>query len=285
MKLDKIWLAMLILPVCLGGCTANKVASQWRNGNFIADGSDNEWQVAPQYYDEKQRLAIRVTNDAEALYLSIATSDESIKRQLLMAGLTIWLDPKGGKDRIFGIHLPGSDPAGPRPRPQDKGGGPPAEDNGSHRGVRRHLLPPVGPPSDLSITYADATGPLTMRLSEVRRTGIDIGVGQSPAKRLVYEFTIAFNAAPCLSGLAPEMVVGIGIMAGASKQGGPQAGSRGGAPVGPGGVVPGPGFDGGINAMNGPRQGGGPGGGPGAGEKSGSLEVWLQVRLAERTRG
>jgi hypothetical protein len=285
MTLDTIWLAMLILPVCLGGCTANKVVSQWRNGNLIADGSDSEWQVAPQYYDEKRRLAIRVTNDAEGLYLSITTSDESIKRQLLMAGLTIWLDPKGEKDRIFGIHLPGSGPAGPRPKPQDKGSLPPAGDNGSHRGAKRDLLPPVGLPTELSITYADTTGPLTMRLSEVRRTGIDIGVGQSPARRLVYEFTIAFNAAPCLSGLAPEMVVGIGVVAGASKQGRPQAGSRGGAPGGPGGIMPGPGFDDGVNAMNGPPPGGGPGGGPGAGKKSGSLEVWLQVRLAGRAKG
>jgi len=118
---------------------------------------------------------------------------------------------------------------------------------------------------------ADTTGPLTMTISEVRRTGIDIGVGQAGRGRLVYEFNIAFKAAPSLGGLKPGKVVGIGVLIGGSAQDGPGKGSHGG-PMGASG------FDGGFGGP-----GGGMAGGPGAGgfrKKDETFEVWLQVRLA-----
>jgi hypothetical protein len=287
-KLDAMRLGLLVLLVYLGGCTANKVTSQWRDGDIITNGSDSEWRVVPQYYDGDRPVAIRVTNDAKALFLCISTSDEAVKRQLRMTGLTLWFDPQGEKNRIFGIHLPGSEPPGPRRGARPEAGGmPPARNRGGASPDKEPILPPVGPLNELSITYSDATGPLTMTLDEVRHTGIDIGVGQPPGGRLVYEFAIAFKAAPSLCGLAPGMVVGLGVLAGTSGKQNPKRSTSGGetgpgGPGGPGGGMRGPGPGNGGTMSGGPMGGGGPGG-PGPGEKSESLAVWLQVRLADRT--
>jgi hypothetical protein len=117
-----------------------------------------------------------------------------------------------------------------------------------------------------------------MTISEVRRTGIDIGVGRTGDGRLVYEFNIAFRAAPSLGELEPGMTVGIGILAGGFGRNGPGRGLPGG-PMGP------VGFDGGPG---GPGAGSGMRGSPGArgfAKKDNPIEVWLQVRLAGPAMG
>lgn len=284
MILKEIWIGLLAVLVCVGGCTANKVTSRWRDGDIVANGSDSEWQFVPQYYDEKRPVSIRVTNDAEALYLCITTSDEAIKRHLRMAGLTLWFDPMGENERVFGIHLPGDESRASRQRPRPGAGRvPSAEDHGGRSLPNEPALSPFEAPNKLAVTYAGATGPLTMTLVEVRRTGIDIGVGQLPGGRLVYEFGIAFKAAPSLSGLAPRKVVGIGILAGALEKDRPEKRSSKGL-TGTGnhwGGMEGGGSGEGMGTLPGGPMGERPGG-PGPGKMKDSLEVWLQVRLADR---
>jgi hypothetical protein len=269
MKQTMINVGWLLILFAVGGCTANKVAGHWRDQGVAADGDDREWREAPQYYDSDRQLVIRVTNDATIISLCLATGQADLAQRLLRGGLTVWLDPQGGEKHVFGIHLPdshtetftpGRGHGAPKPKPRDKQPPPP-------RGKPQHLEPL----KQLAVTYSDATGPLTMTISEVRRTGIEIGVGQTGDGRLVYEFNIAFRAAPSLGQLKPGMTVGIGILTGGFGQNGPGRGLPGG-PMGPAG------FDGGL---------GGPGSGmrgaPGPrafGKKDKPIEVWLQVRLA-----
>ena len=142
----------------------------------------------------------------------------------------------------------------------------------------------VQSPQTLSITYQDATGPLEMTLEEVRRTGIDLGVHQGPDGYRVYEFKIAYSAAPCLADMADKSLLGLGIQAGAGKNNRPDnvgrtsaqppGGGRGGSPGGP---PPGGGMDGGPMGRGGPSDG--PGRQAGGG---GDAIQWMQVVLASR---
>ncbi|VTR67749.1 hypothetical protein DESC_610332 [Desulfosarcina cetonica] len=81
--------------------------------------------------------------------------------------------------------------------------------------------PAVRLPESLRITYQDATGPLSMTMDEVRRTGIDIGVARGSDGRLCYEFKIAFRADPSLEGFRPGMCLGLGIQSGSAADGHP----------------------------------------------------------------
>ncbi len=292
LKQNAIKIVLLFSIVFQGGCSVNKVACHWRGYDIVANGYENEWQGSPQYYDKKRQLAIRVTNDVEALFLCVSTSDKALKKRIRMSGLTVWLDPQGGKEQIFGIHLLGGDTKRP-----DRGSGPgagafrPADDRG--RPEENEQKPPFSETlEELEISYWGATGPLKMRIDEVQRTGIDIGIGPPEGGRMVYEFNIGFKAAPSLSGLKPGMIVGLGIQTGASKPDGRKRASSGDqmGQGGPGGGMGGPGSGGG---MGGPGPGGGMDrggmgrgpGGSGPHDKNDLFEVWLQVQLADRTKG
>ena len=276
MKQTMINVGWLVLLIAAGGCTANKVAGHWRDHGVVADGDDREWRKAPQYYDSDRQLVIRVTNDATIISLCVATGQADFAQRLRRGGLTVWLDPQGGEKHLFGIHLPDSDTEtvtpghghrAPKPKPRDKQVPSP-----------RGKPPRLEPLKQLAVTYSDATGPLTMTISEVRRTGIEIGAGRTGDGRLVYEFNIAFRAAPSLSELKPGMIVGIGILTGGFGQNGPEQGLPGG-PMGP------PGFD---SGPGGPGPGSGMRGSPGArafGKKDKPIEVWLRVRLAGTAMG
>ncbi|MGD9221956.1 MAG: hypothetical protein PVH22_01845 [Desulfobacteraceae bacterium] len=271
MKQTMINVAWLILLIAVGGCTAIKVAGHWRGHNVVADGDDREWQDAPLYYDDDRRLIVRVTNDATIISLCVAVGRKDLIERFQRGGLTVWFDPQGGEQRVFGIHLPDKDtemfPRGPGPavsglKPRDRQAPPP--------GGKPPLLEPL---KQLAVTYSKATGPLSMTISEVRRTGLDIGIGRTRDGRLVYEFNIALRAAPSLSELKPGMNVGIGILTDGFGQDGPKRGS----PRGPMGIAdfgggpggPGPGGD--MRASPGAR---------GFGKRDKPFEVWLKVTLA-----
>ena len=262
------------------------VAGIWRDQDITANGIDSEWKGAPQYYNKDRGVSIRVANDTRGLYLCVSASKDEMNRQFRMGGLTIWVDPQGGKEKVFGIHLPGAEAGGPgfRPRPGEGDFRPPNEKGYPDLTKKESSpleMPPPQLPGELEITYQNSTGPLKMRMDEVRRTGIDLGVGQDQTGRLVYEFSIGFQADTCLSNLKPGMVVGVGIQSSQGKKDqrkkmtadfrtgqtdgrqwwGPDAGT-GMGPPGPGGGMPG-----------GPGMHGPPGG------RNNPLEIWLKVQL------
>ncbi|WP_319405739.1 hypothetical protein [uncultured Desulfosarcina sp.] len=285
MRLKRIALGIGLLMLFLfqAGCAVHKLTAHWCNYNIAANGCDNEWQEIPQYYDEGRQIAVRMANHAEALFLCISISDNALKKQNGLGRLTIWLDPQGGKAKTFGIHLSSGDPKGPTLGSRSETGVMrPTDDRGSSMG-NQPKLPSVVPLKKLEITYKDTTGPLKMTMDEVHLTGIEIGVGQSKEGRLIYEFDIGFQAAPCLSGLEPGMDIGVGIQINT-----PEKESRKRAPTngqmgrgGPGG------------GMSGPGPGGSAGGrvfshaseGLHLGEENDPFEVWLQVQLANRASG
>jgi hypothetical protein len=140
---------------------------------------------------------------------------------------------------------------------------------------------PVKPLESVFITYADTTGPLKMDMVEVRKTGLNIGVGRDSGGRWIYEFNIPFKADSCLADLGPGAIVGIAIQSGETERGGekpPSIGSPGGGMGGPepGGGMRMPGGPGG--GMGGGTPGGEPGGPPNSGDSKG-FEIWIRVTL------
>ena len=202
-KIHTVIIGLFFVQLLHTGCATHKVASHWRNDVIVVDGSEEEWPIAPQYYDEDTNTSIRVMNDAEAVYVCFTTNDESLKRKLMVTGLTLWIDSAGGKKESFGVHLSG---AGPRHRVKP--------DRGDTHQEVKNVRPPqllLETPQKLGITRLDTIGPLTVTVSEAREMGVHVGAGQPDGRRFVYEYKIRFTAGPSLSALSPGMVMGIGI--------------------------------------------------------------------------
>ena len=268
-----------------------QIAGTWKHTEIVANGIDNEWPGDPLLVDDDLQMAIRMVNDNQSLALCIEMGSEDLKGHPHMDGLTVWIDPKGGKAEVFGIHVRGGSSMGPGPRPPAEAGTAPPTDRDHRRpGEKQPQVPPMEQLEQAAITYCDATGPLTMSMDEIRRTGIDIGVGHGTGRSLVYEFNIAFKAGPSLEDLKPGMVIGIGILSGGAEPEGrktaaadgdkPQDGppGRGGGP-GPGGPMGRPG-----GMMGGGETGSGHGGPP-SGAKQDHAGVWFQVQLAGGVQG
>ncbi len=290
---------VLFAAGCFWGCAATPLITCGpKQSAIVADGRMEEWPAEPQFVDEDTRLSLSALSDPQSLSLCVAFGggDDETGRPPKMGGgdLTVWIDPAGGKEKVFGIHLSGRGPGrGPGGRmPHGKNAAPPA-DKDAKPGGKPPQMPGEKVVQQVSITYEDTTGPLTMTMEEVRQTGIDIGVGQGPGGTEVYEIDIAFQAGPSLEKLAPGLLIGVGITRdkagdkGGKPHGSDDGGFQNGPPDGggggrrPGGSMGGP-PGGGMGG--GPMGGGGAGGAP-SGKKEDHSCTWFKVALAHTTKG
>ena len=275
------------------GCGPVRLDSRWLDRQIVVDGDDDEWQDA-KLYVEDWPIDVGVLNDGEYLYLCMTTADRNLQREVLMRGLELWMDPKGGRRKAVGIRFPqgmaergqeGEEPGG---FGRGRGGmrGPP--------GRGRNMLDPSEDERQLdperfmaAMKRLGVSGELVLLESEddegrrklvSRDDPLQIRVAYDRG-RLVYEARIPLtNAEHPLSLLQVSAGdrVGVGFKSAKmdmSRMMARRGGRRGGGM--PGGVMPGGGMDaGGMGGMRGAR-----GGGMGAMEAS--FEKWGAVQLAK----
>ncbi len=288
-------MACLFVAVSLlAGCSGAKVASQWRSDKIVTNGSDDEWPGTPQYYDKEKRVVVKIMNDDDSIYICFSANDREVKKKLMMAGLTVWIDPEGGKERKYGVRLSMK----PRGRPTKFSGENRERVTKEDRErISKEGPPPFEAPEKLEVIHPFADGPFDMTIEEARHAGVEVGVGQ-PNGRLVYEYRIRTEGENFVLSLDTGATVGIGIESGKMDKGkmmgkdGAHGGGGGGGYGRRGGGMGGPGGGG----MGGPGKGGmgGPGGGGTGGPTRGGgrpdlkemgepFEVWLKVEWALET--
>ena len=264
------------------GCGTTKINSNRLSNDFNANGSDDDWTSTPQYYDQKNNVAIRVSNDDDSIYLCFSASSEEVTRQIAMSGLTVWLDPEGGEKKRYGVRLGDNKPPGHPPGMK--------QEKASEPGNRPKERGPEDKPfqfqaaEKIGIILPGDPAPIEMKAAEAEKLGVEFA-RQCEKGRAVFEFKIRIYGRQSAFEMPPLEQLGIGFVAGMSRDSkGPD---RSGFPSrAPGLVEEGPselGFGPG-GGMGGGMGGGPPGGfggkGPG-GEKFGKpYEVWLNVRLA-----
>jgi hypothetical protein len=100
----KIFVLVLFGSVIVS-CNQIKLESDWADQEITLDGKLEEWQenlVVPR----NSRIGIGLMNDRNYLYLTLTTMDRSSIMQILSQRFTVWIDPKGGKNRHFGFTYP-----------------------------------------------------------------------------------------------------------------------------------------------------------------------------------
>jgi uncharacterized membrane protein YgcG len=259
-------LAAVILA--LAGCASfNTYTTESRplTQPITIDGRTDDWQ-GELFVVPGERMMIGFVNDGHFLYVAVLVEEAFQRNLVLYQGLTVWFDPKGGKEKAFGIRYPLGLPPGERPAPK--------------MGAEGEGLTPVDLPegalAELEIIRSEKEPPQRIRVADLK--GVEVKVTPSTGL-LVYEMKIPLAADadhPVAVGTLPGRTVGIGFETPKFDASSIPRNSGGGMPGGGGGRGGG-GGGGGRGGMGG---GGGMGGRGGMMGLAEPLKIWAIVQLA-----
>lgn len=274
--MQRYYRGLLLTGICcllflIAGCNETEIRSIWRqpNQNNLTTISDDS---RPMIYFDEQKIGVGFQNDADNLYIFLKTGDRATMGKVMRGGLTIWLDSKGKKNKVFGIHYPlGFQGSGHFMRSEWS-----STDTSNERRprftARMDTLEILGPSKDER-----------HRISRENEFGLMAAFSDS-MDRMTYELTIPLKAtieSPYAIATKPGDVIGIGFetakidmpkMSSPPDSGGRMPGGGGHEPGGGGG-----GFPGGRGGHQGGRSG------MFHGERgetmSGPLKLWTKVIL------
>jgi hypothetical protein len=72
----------------------------------IADGNTSDWQLPLRFSNEQYTIQYAVTNDNTNLYLCILSKDQPTQLRILKAGINVYFDPKGEKNKKINLAFP-----------------------------------------------------------------------------------------------------------------------------------------------------------------------------------
>jgi hypothetical protein len=295
---------LLALVAGLAGCGGLTLMSVWRDRDVVIDGVPAEWHGANTWV-ENPNVAVAVMNDDDYLYLCFSTPLRAIAAEVIHRGLTVWFDPAGKSNRVFGIRCPvgfsvpsaGVGAPGGTPEP-DRMRGAPRDSAGSGAAFgemhAEELQHSVGTVEVIGPGKGDS---LRLEASEV--SGIQVMIGYYSG-RFVYELEVPLRQGPgrpYAIGYQSGGRISLGFETPAtareafgSEMAGrmPRPGSGGSEPGGDGDDGWGGEPEGEGGGFGGAGQGGGPGGPPGGMERGGPrgseerLQVWGTVHLATK---
>ncbi len=187
MRAWKTWVtaAVLVWSCGLCGCKAPEIQSGWTEQPIRIDGNLDEWSSNANSFEE-ERITIAVRNDDRFLYVGVRSANPDILRRAVGGGLTVWIDPRGGKDQVLGIRYPkGFGPDRGREPGSDAGPGEPG--------------PRTRRPGDFSRMLDAGEGPVLLRVLNGKRMspsltvdragGIDVAL-RGEGDELTYELRV-----------------------------------------------------------------------------------------------
>ena len=102
-------LTVASVALLVAGCATVQIQSTWRAGQESPIPAPGAAHALFSSIDLSNTLA-GIQNDSNYIYVELRTTNKEISRTIMRRGLTVWFDPRGGKEKKFGIHYP----AGPR---------------------------------------------------------------------------------------------------------------------------------------------------------------------------
>ncbi len=250
----------------IAGCGSFELKSHWHPAPIDIDGRSPDWQNMMTQVEGKQ-IMVGVANDSNYLYVAFVTDDQSVQRQIMFRGLTVWFDYGGGEDKRFGIKFPtGVQGTDFRRTPE--------REEGSDESMRERI--------PLDTNEAEIIGPTEnsqhrVRTSELKQIAMKVDFTEG---RLTYGIKVPLidnGPDPYAIGARMGTVVGVGFETGAriERQRSEEPG---------GGEMPGGDEGGGYGRYGGGRRGGrggfGGGGRPARSGQQEPLSLWAKVELA-----
>jgi hypothetical protein len=72
----------------------------------VADGKINDWKLPLRFSNSDYTLQYAVTNDNKNLYICVISKDPTTVQRIMKAGMNVYLDPKGAKNKEISIVFP-----------------------------------------------------------------------------------------------------------------------------------------------------------------------------------
>lgn len=270
---------ILLSAVALAGCgTTYQISSRWSDRKVEIDGHLTDWNDSISFV-ESEGIRFGVMNDREYLYLSVVSSKPNLGRQLIARGMTVWFDPMGGEHKTIGLRFPiGAMRAG-LPASSETGGRAPREGREGTPSNRRERIEGMERQTLNEFEFLGPGANDRQRVARIQGQGVEIHITATP-ERFVYEMKIplAYSSQhPYAVESFPGATIGIGFDSTPQMrpaEGGPGGDMAGGAPP--------------SGGSGGGRAGGRGGGGmrPAGMRQEAtdvSFDVWVHVRLADKT--
>jgi hypothetical protein len=96
---------LFLLALMFVACGSIELNSIWRDREITVDGRHDDWLNALMYFEE-ENVSLGLFNDENFLYICLIAENPMIRNQIMMRGLTLWFEPSGDKEKIFGIKFP-----------------------------------------------------------------------------------------------------------------------------------------------------------------------------------
>ena len=256
---------LLFSMLFISGCGGEEFESRWRDRDITIDGDASEWRGTEQYSDDDKGVTFAVFNDGEYLYICFTTWNTRTQQQILVRGLTVWFDAKGGDDRVYGIDFPMTK------GPEEMRGLRETASRDRARAIEDLL---IRSRSEMIIGRTEKSEGQWMFVEDAKELGIE-AVLAIDDRILVYELKVPITGGqdlPFPDGLAEGGIAGLGLEMGKIDMEEMRSQMMDNRPQG------GMGGRGGGRGMGGDRPGGGAGDMRDAMEEE--LEVWIKVRLA-----
>ncbi len=243
-------------------CSTLELESTWKDRDIVLDGKDGDW-LGAKYYFEGLYVSVGLINDEQHLYVSMMTENPMFRSQIMRQGLTVWLDPKGGKNKTFGIKYPlgrqGGEQEGEMMDPRDM------MDEMAREEMMQKLQETM---TELEILGQNEKVLARMDIDDAQ--GIEAQM-RNVGGTFVYELKVPLASSeeyPFAVGVKPGDVIGVGFLSPRMQMRRP-GGMRGGGRIPGGGVGMPPGGMGGMRGMGGmgsfvPQE----------------LKIWAKVQLA-----
>ena len=117
----------LLITICvlIIGCSP-KLAPEghFQQSEIIADGNINDWNLPLRFSNEKYTYQYNVTNDKKNIYICILSKDFPTQIRILKAGMNIYFDPKGEKNKTIDLSFPLRKPEDPSNTYRNRNGNP-----------------------------------------------------------------------------------------------------------------------------------------------------------------
>lgn len=275
-------LIALIVPAASSAAGGKDIVFKtgWKDRDLVIDGNSGDWQGALGFLSEPP-VMLGFLNDDDAVYVCLSTNLPAIREGMLRRGVTVWIDPKGGKRKTLGIRMAPADGTDGRPE-----GGPPKGETERAAGLP---APPEGaaPPE-----FGASAFRLMVRLPgredwtpvEGGAGGLEAAIEESGGLA-VLEMTVPLKVgpeAPFAVGATPGAAISMSFET-------PRPERPAGRPDGPVGDRSGRrgGMRGGVNGPPGDEFGGPPGGGFGQNmedpfKNTEGLKLRVEMKLASR---
>jgi hypothetical protein len=107
MKTTSILYPVFICSCFLTSCSHSLAPEgHYQQDPVIADGNTSDWQLPLRFSNEQYTIQYAVTNDNNNLYLCILSKDQPTQLRILKAGINVYFDPKGEKNKKIDIAFP-----------------------------------------------------------------------------------------------------------------------------------------------------------------------------------